>query len=168
MAEVFRLFNFINVFRLFIPGLLVFISVILVLICLRRWLQALSARGWPVVQGVITASSVYSYEDEGTMYHSPAITYQYRVDGQLYESDQFAFGSKHHSVQDERGRREAQAVIEQYPVGKQVQVHYQRRDPAEAVLEVRTAGVTTLMAVTLILLAFAGGMYFGLTWFFSQ
>ena len=68
--------------------------------------------------------------------YSAAVTYEYRVVGEKYTGNKIAFGAMSSSASYAHG------VLDRYPVGKQVVVHYSPEHPAEAVLETGIHGGT--------------------------
>jgi hypothetical protein len=69
-------------------------------------------------------------EDSHTVTFQPRVTYTYAVEGQDYQGDQIGFGKFEFSA-----ARKAKGIVENYPVGENVQVFYNPLDPQDAVLE---------------------------------
>lgn len=80
------------------------------------------AAGWPVADGTI--------ERVATQPKSATVYYSYEVDGPRYDGDRHAF-----LVGGTVPEREH--LLETYPEGVSVEVHFDPNDPANAVLEVR-------------------------------
>ena len=98
---------------------------------------ALASRGWPQTEGSIIAASINkrSHRDSDhrtRIAYFPQVRYRYLVNGRPYTSTRIEFG-----MGESGGRQEwAQKVVNRYPLGKNVVVHYKSQDPSYAVLEV--------------------------------
>lgn len=107
---------------------------------------------WPTCEGKIVVSEVRRSTlgikaSERSFY--PHIRYQYEVGGSQYLGEKISF------VYEGSGDRSIiQNKVDQYPVGKIVQVHYNPNNPKEAVLEI---GLKTSYIILLI----AGFIFFG-------
>jgi hypothetical protein len=116
--------------------------------------QVAEARDWPSVQGRIDYSQVesrreYSRRRYRTQY-TPIVRYSYAVGGTTYSNDDiWVTGSHSYSSQDN-----AAEVLQPYPVGAPVQVHYAAADPRRSALRIEgntALGIfLTLMGVALI------------------
>ena len=85
---------------------------------------------WPVVEGVILSADMRQQSaGHGSRTYSPEVTYTYRVGNSNYAGSKIAVGQMSSS------REYAQAVLQRFPVGQKVSVHYAADDPSEAVLE---------------------------------
>jgi hypothetical protein len=109
---------------------------------LRTRKRSERASGWPTVPGVITrsglrkghySSSVGHGNAKSTVY-TPHIAYSYEVGGKRFEGERVQFGTERRMWK----KLPARAAIDAYPVGAEVQVHYDPRRPEDAVL---TTGV---------------------------
>lgn len=91
--------------------------------------QYVSLRGWNSVQGVITDSRVV-----GERAYRPEIVYQYAVDEIIYRDstnlDPPGFGGRNAK------RDAAEGVASEYPIGKQVVIHYDPANPADSRLKI--------------------------------
>ena len=85
----------------------------------------------------------YDYED-GHKYQAD-IEYRYSVDGRSYVGNRVSYrwNDKPSSRTSDKGYYER--VLEKYPVGKNVTVHYNPNDPDEAVLETNPSWVACLI-----------------------
>ena len=109
-----------------------FIVAGLVAVGVGVWLLAKSLRAehWPVTGGTIQSAEMKSHSGNGhgTAY-SAEVTYSYQVAGTTYTGGKVAIGQMSASADYARG------ILNRYPVGKQVSVHYSPGDPSDAVLE---------------------------------
>jgi len=116
-------------------------------------------KGWPTTDGIVTDSYVQSVHHGGRSpytSHSPMLTYDYIVNGDSYRS------TKHAPSHGTDSLASAEAILEEYPVGTTVLVHYDPGNPADSVLE--TAIDADTMAApfiggSLILLGVIGGIW---------
>lgn len=94
--------------------------------------RALASPAWPSVQGVILTSEVREVGwSEDTSGWCPELSYEYPVAGRKYVSHNVELQDICISNLGSFARR----VVERYPAGKRVEVYYDPRDPARAVLE---------------------------------
>ncbi|MDP2653307.1 MAG: DUF3592 domain-containing protein [Candidatus Omnitrophota bacterium] len=86
---------------------------------------------WPTVEGVVSSSDMGRHRDSdrGTTY-SADVTYRYVLEGTTYVSSKVRYGSLNTS-----NPADAQRVLNRYPVGTKVSVHFNPDDPYESVLE---------------------------------
>jgi hypothetical protein len=126
-----------------------------------RLLGAMATSSWPTVRGVVVSSEVRWKEgSSGTARYVAEITYSYVVNDVKRSSDRIAYTNPRTD-----SRSDAREITDRYPVGKQVQLHYDPDDPYTAVLEpgastgayiaVAVAGVLMLGGVLVIARAFA-------------
>lgn len=92
---------------------------------------------WPTVTGTVVSGEVGVAVTAGGQMMTPVITYAYEVAGQKLQSTRLRVGV------DPRFNSPAkvQAVIDKYPAGGQVIVHYDSADPSVAALDL-TVGET--------------------------
>jgi uncharacterized protein DUF3592 len=150
--------------KAFLPGVAFFtlggVMVLALLWASRR--QVAEASGWQQTAGRIVSSTVEHYRQRvggartGSLatFYEAVVEYDYSVSGHDYHSTRVSFGGKSAGSQ-----QMAEAAAARYPEGSQVMVHYDPKNPSEAVLEVRIA-----QGVTWIVIAIA---FFGLAIFFS-
>ena len=104
---------------------------------------------WPSVTGTITASR-YQESPVGTadgdehVHYFANVAYRYVVDDKPYNCERIAF----HGIDPHTRLLAVQAIVDRYPVGATVPVHYNPDAPGEAVLEVRNPGLATPVLVT--------------------
>lgn len=103
--------------------------------------QGKEARSWKVVAGRITRSTLEekrvdtSYGDglrRSEVGYQPQIEYQYRV------GDETLTGKRLSLVEKQYTQKAGQKVLEKYPIGVTVQVHYDPENPQEAVIATGT------------------------------
>ena len=118
---------------------LLFIATGLVTVGVGGWLLIKSIRSehWPVTDGIIQSAEKKSHSgSHGMMTYSAEITYSYQVAGASYTGEKLSIGQMSSSSEY------AQGILNRYPVGKKVSVHYLTGDPSEAVLEIGIHGGT--------------------------
>lgn len=84
-------------------------------------LQTLKCERWPTTEAVITAATISHSKQENA-----SISYIYQVAGIPYTGNRLASG---------QDMAHGRWILEKYPVGKKVPVHYSSADPQLAVLE---------------------------------
>jgi hypothetical protein len=107
-------------------------------LCLYRHFQLQSAGkasvGWPIAPGRILVSKITEKEswDNGirSVDNIPTVSYAYDVAGNSHSADKIAYKIFLNMTQIQ-----AQSVLDKYPVGAAVSVHYQPSDPSQSVLE---------------------------------
>lgn len=112
-----------------------------------------AARSWPTVPGVITRSwvsrdlplmSIFATGPASrTHYYMPQVSYRYTVDRD-YEGDRLRFGYLKSGSPDR-----AQALLQPYPEGAQVMVHYDPANPAESVLDLATSTGSQMFGIVM-------------------
>ena len=119
------------------------------------------ARGWPVVTGRIVERSVGPSTTTGASrpgrYFEPRVTYDYTVEGKTYHGHRIAMTTD--AYDEDKARRVANELPES------VEVHYNPRDPADAVLQPSSIGMSILILVfgAIGLLVGAGMLYASFT-----
>ena len=116
----------------------VFIAIGLAMVGAGIWtlIKSLRTESWPMTDGVIESARMASHSGEHGSTYSAAVTYTYRVTDVPYGGDKISIGQMSSSSQY------AQKILDRYPIGKKVSVHYSPTDPAEAVLETGIHGGT--------------------------
>ena len=131
-----------------------FFGVIFVLswLALPQYIRAKKSAEWPSTSGIITASSLQVRYFKGMKGYYAAIRYRYRVADRDCEGDQISFNRVHAAVADAW-----QKVIDEYPVGKDVKVFYDPKNPSIAVLQPGLHGeIALLYKMTLLYIAGSG------------
>ena len=93
--------------------------------------KQIRAREFPTASGQVTRSEVItSPRAKGQRSYREAISYAYVVDGHEYTSDRPGLGG----IRIGDGRRQVEALVAQYPVGKELTVFYDPAAPGDSVL----------------------------------
>lgn len=104
------------------------------------WSASSKARGWPVAPGTIRERAVGPSTTTGASrpgrYFEPKITYTYEVEGKPYTGHRVALTT---NAYDEA---QARKVVNELP--DRVDVHYNPRDPSDAVLQTSSIGLAIL------------------------
>lgn len=102
-----------------------------------QYAKAEQARSWPTTRGVIEVSEVIqSKNSDGDRMYSADIVYAYKVEEQSYEGSEVTFGGNYKSGDRSQWTR----LANQYPVGSEVEVHYDPEVPGISVLQPDVAG----------------------------
>jgi hypothetical protein len=109
--------------------LFIVIGLVVVAVGIRLLARSLGAELWPVTNGMVRSARMNSQSGHHSRTYSAEITYGYQVAGIKYEGDKVAIGQ----MSADTGY--ASGILDRYPVGKEVSVHYSPGDPADAVLE---------------------------------
>jgi hypothetical protein len=100
-------------------------------------IKSLRTRSWPVAEGVIQSAQKQSHSgDHGSRTYSAEVTYTYQVAGVNYNGDKISIGQMSSSS------AYAREILNRYPVGKRISVHYSPTNPTEVVLETGIHGGT--------------------------
>lgn len=101
------------------------------------------ARGWPVVPGQVVERTVGPSTTTGASrpgrYFEPRVTYRYTVEGKTYEGHRISLTTKAY------GEETARRVANELPDA--VQVHYNPRDPSDAVLQPSAVGTSIFLLI---------------------
>lgn len=123
-----------------LPWVVMFGGGVLLANGLLDFVRAVSSRDWPTAEGTIVSSEVDSEtrsvgDGQSSTSCWPKVGYDYTVNDKTYSGDTIAFSSLRSGPHIGSGRAEAQVVVDRYPVGKQVRVYYNPKDPEIAALE---------------------------------
>lgn len=95
-------------------------------------MRQIRSTSFPIAHGAITRSEVTQMRrPKSKMRYRWKIEYRYEVDGQAFTGDQVKFGTMTFG----NGRGQSQRYVAEYPVGKEVAVHYDPAAPGEALLQ---------------------------------
>lgn len=133
-----------------VAAVLGLIALFILLRAVRGWMAASTSRAWPTVSGRVLNSSLIRTARRGTSgggSYVPMIVYEYQVDGKVYRSNRYSFGSQIGTGFSGIASR----VVDQYPEGATIDVYYNPDNPSEAVLKRSSGGSwgNLLMAVVL-------------------
>ena len=96
---------------------------------------------WPKTTGIVIESELArSQDDKGSEMYSPRVNVKYNVNGNEYQTSQIAISGSYSTSNSSSVRN----IIAKYSKGKNVDVYYNDKDSAEAVLE---PGVSTLAKI---------------------
>ncbi len=93
--------------------------------------KAAASTAWPTADGRITRSELERVREEGRTMYSVDVAYDYAVAGEAFSGERVWFGDDFRSSSITTWRR----LVDRYPVGTAVQVHYDPADPGDSVLE---------------------------------
>jgi hypothetical protein len=127
-------------------------------------LQARKAAHWPqapgrIVKSTIEAKEVRNMEGESSVTNVPAIAYEFTANGFPRRGTRIAIGQ-------DTGGANTEATLARYPVGANVVVHYNPKDPNDCVLDYSGPfkGTRQGCATSIASLSVIGGLiYFGYT-----
>ncbi|POR57050.1 DUF3592 domain-containing protein [Bosea psychrotolerans] len=106
------------------------------------------ANAWPVVSGRVTESRVEqrsTTEDGRTRTsYAPVVEFTYQVRGHSFSSRQIALG-----MQISGSQGSAEKLVDRYPAGAEVEVHYDPANPSQAALENPTGASWILLGIAL-------------------
>ena len=103
-------------------------SLIFGYVCYGNYRYSQQAKHWPSVTGTVTASAVVR---EGGRLGGlrPDIHYRFTLNGQVYQGDRLTFGGDHSYYLSDPA-----PFVAQYPVGKEVDIYYDPKDPNNSLL----------------------------------
>lgn len=115
--------------------------------------QGGASKSWPSVEGKITRAQIVPREvvrakKQKVVLYDAAIAYSYTVAGHEYTSEKVRT-----DLQAQPHTAEAERLIELYPVGRSVTVHYNPANPDDSLLEPGSDPQTTSLLVCGIVLA---------------
>ncbi len=144
-------------------GTILFFSVFLLMGSVFTWvflfrpiIKLISAREWSKTPCTVVSSEVKSYSDSDGTTYSIQITYRYTCNGRDYLSDRYGFMDSSSS-----GRKRKQAVVDQYPPGREAICYVNPTNPNDAVLN---RNFTPMMLIGLFPLLFVAIGAGGITW----
>lgn len=113
--------------------------------------KVMASRSWPSVRGRITASGIREKQKKDRIKYKPQVQYSYVVAGRNYSSNNLTFGGR----RPLRSRSEAESYMQDFVEGKEVEVFYNPRNPAEACLVPGDTGANlTVIVIALVMLGF--------------
>jgi hypothetical protein len=108
-------------------------------------LQAESTRDWPTAPGKIVTAEIRP--GDAATNGRAAIRFEYAIRGSIYRSEQYRTGAGQIVPRDA-----AEAVIQKYPVGTGVVVHYDPANPSNSVVEQGDPTLGYVICATAVLL----------------
>ena len=133
-----------------------FVVIGLVAVGIGIWMGVKSLRSehWPVTDGIVRSAEMKSHSgNKGGTTYSAEVTYSYQVAGTSYTGDKVSIGQMSSSS------GYAREILNRYPVGKKVSVHYAPGDPSDAVLETGIHGGTWICLAVGTVFTLAGLMF---------
>ena len=124
----------------FLAALIIFIvGLVFLIIGLVAIKRAKTAQLWPIIPGRVIRSSVvehHSSDGDGgsSVTYEPLVEYEYNVMGQTFTSRRVAYGANRLAY------KKAIEIVERYPTGTRVNVHYNPDKAKEATLETSASG----------------------------
>jgi hypothetical protein len=123
-----------------------------------NFVQSLRCAHWPVTEGVIRSAEMERHSDsDGGDTYSASLSYDYQVADVSHTGTRWAFGAM--SASSDYARR----ILNRYPVGKRVTVHYAPDDPSQAVLETGVHGGTWVCFGVGTVFVLVAGMFLGMS-----
>jgi hypothetical protein len=112
--------------------------------------DAAATNDWPTIDGKIVTSEIQPATKESP--ERPFVRFEYSLRGTIYRSSQYRQGVAGNTF----SKAAAEELIKKYPVGKQVQVHYDPYNPGNSVIEGGDPTVGYLLCSVAVIL-FGGG-----------
>jgi hypothetical protein len=119
---------------------------------IRGYMKAKDAELWPVVMGTIAESDIHQWIEEEydsshcmprrKIHYEPQISYDYQVEGIHYRGGKSDFEVIHLT-----GLEHSKRILEKYPAGREVEVHYNPSNHGESVLETAYGSLPTKLAL---------------------
>jgi len=116
-------------------GVLLVFGLILGGFGLYRYGIGKKSQTWPEVTGKITYSRAESRRSNDRQQYMPSVKYTYTVEGKSFTGTRITASDAY-----QKSLTGATDILEEYPVGGEVSVHYDPGDPAVSVLEVGMPG----------------------------
>lgn len=92
--------------------------------------RARASTQWPEAPGQITVSSIRTQVNKGKRTYWAEVDYEYTVNGSQHTGNTVSFGAARNS-----NRQLVEKVVDRYPLGHAVKVHYDPEAPEVSVLE---------------------------------
>ena len=101
----------------------------------RDGYRQLQAIYYPQTRGVVVESAIHTNHDSESTTYCPYVRYTYSLGDRHYTNDRYRYGDM--GTQGDRSQR----IVDAFPAGKQIDVHYRATDPADSVLLVGLEGM---------------------------
>ena len=119
--------------------------------------RSMQCENWPQTEGVIQSAELTHHSNKHEIY-GEKISDTYQVANIAYSSERVSFGELETAEQ-----AHAKAILDRFPVGKQVAVFYSTANPASAVLETGVHGQTWVtLSVAALFLILVTVLYIGI------
>lgn len=138
------------------------VALLFAVIGLGSTLKQRQSQGWPTTPGTVTYSSVDKHSDgrrkpgrKRTPTFTPSVHYSYTVSGVKYDGYRITL------IGSPTDLNSARAHAGKYPVGANIQVHYNPANPSESILEPQDQGgsLTMLgMGLLFVVIGIGGGI----------
>jgi hypothetical protein len=130
-------------------------SAVTLLFFFAMWRLAREAANWPTVRGRVLVSATESFrktdsDGDTRTSHAPAVEYEYRVNGIGYRSRQI----KPNTTVSGSARMAAK-IAARYPVGRDVEVRYDPKNPSNAALETSSQAYWLILVAALVIFGIA-------------
>lgn len=136
-------------FPLFFGLIFLVVGVVLFINAVKTRRKAEESLFWPTTPGLIKSATMREHTHHDSKGHrkpstyEPVIEYTYAVIDQPYTGNKIALGAKSFDS------HQAFEIFNRFPVGNNVDVHYNPQDPAEAVLETHFQGQVTAFIIAI-------------------
>ncbi len=130
-----------------------------VIVSVRARRKAEESVRWPTTEGRVISSSVREHRDvddetrQVRRSYEPVVEYEYSVGGTPLSGRKLSFGATSF------GRKTAHEVVDRYPSGATVLVHYNPAKPGEAVLETKASGGAIFLVAGIAMIALSVGSF---------
>lgn len=150
-------------FGLIYGMLLLGIASMTVAIIVLQW-KAWAVRRWATTTGLVLVSKVVDEGPDGSCY--PTVTYRYQVGGRIYESSHIAVAIGGRNVGF--GYKKAERITARFPVGTQIPVYYDPKNPVRSVLMHGDGNTSLWLLVGIFALLVMFGILYGVRWVTSH
>lgn len=118
-----------------VPAFVILASALFTYLGVQNTRLAAESKGWPAVDGEIVRSNIVeevstTSPGRGSRTYRPTIRYRYRVGDADLEGERVSLGEF-----ATENRADADVVVQRYPVGRRLPVHYRPGSPETSVLE---------------------------------
>lgn len=114
-------------------GLIAICGILMIVLGVDNWRRSLKSNKWPTTNATVTSSNVSPVLVFPVLFwlwtYRASITYKYSINGKQYRSTGIANGG---GIFMRKG--EAQMLVAEYPAGREVTVHFNPKQPRDAVL----------------------------------
>lgn len=122
----------------------------------RPLYRVISARSWMAVPCTIVSSRVIEHDSDDGYTYSVGLVYRYDFGGRTYTADRYKF-----STGSSSGRKGKQAIVAQFPPGRDATCYVNPADPTEAVIERGYTGEMWFGLIPLVFVLVGGGGIYG-------